>query len=236
MANRLKLRTALLCLNRPIERDIVSTLMVEISPLGALEKIPLNLGLLLDVSGSMAGEKLASTKEASKILVGGLKDSDICSVVKFSTSAETIFSPQQMNADAINQAKSRIGTLTEEGATQLLKGMKTIYAELSKNKGPGKITFVILLSDGFPTDYQGNLDENQTQYLELAKQFFERDGISLTTVGLGDPSEYDKDFLEKLADNGGGRLHYSITPSELVSQFEEELGFPQCFRTYLLDI
>src|SRR5687767_7669304 len=97
MADLLSIRTALDKESRPPRGDFLQTLMIEISPgrsgsgvAGGLSTLPLNLGILLDVSGSMQGEKMSRAKEACVLLLEQLRPQDRATVCTFSSGAQAV--------------------------------------------------------------------------------------------------------------------------------------------------
>ena len=70
--------------------------LTQISPGSVISnsRLPLNLSLVLDRSGSMVGEKLRTMKEAVKNIIEQLSEDDIVSIVTFETRTDVLVSTQ----------------------------------------------------------------------------------------------------------------------------------------------
>jgi len=224
MADELKIRTALDKEFRPLRGDFLQTLMIEVSPGRGLNTLPLNLGILLDVSGSMEGLKLENARQACQLLLDQLGPQDRAAVCTFSSGARTIV-PSQMFTDSVKaDAKRTVAGVNSMGATEVLRGLNQVYSEVAPHHSPEVTTFVILLSDGEPTDAQGYFAEEMTPFLERADAEFKTNGVSLSTIGLGPASDYDASFLRDLADRGAGKFLMAKEPQELADAFQDEFG------------
>lgn len=230
----IQIRTALDKDFRPLRGDFVQTLMIELTPQRGMSTLPLNLGILLDVSGSMEGPKLENAKQACSLLLGQLKPEDRAAVCVFSSGARTIVPSQMFDNSVKNLAQREVGQLQIEGATELLAGLNQVYAEVAPHRSPDVTTFVILLSDGEPTDSQGYRVKTLDQFLQRTDAEFKSNGVSLSTIGLGSASDYDAGFLRDLADRGSGKFLMSQQPSELADAFQDEFGRIQ--STVLSDV
>lgn len=218
------LRTALDKEFRPTRGEFLQTLLIELSPGRGMRSLPLNLGILLDNSGSMDGPKLENAKRACQLIIEKLSPQDRATVAVFSSGSRIVVPSTQFGEGAKNRANSEIATVKVEGATELLTGMNTIFKEIAPHAGPAVSTFVILLSDGQPTDNQGFIDRDLDKFLARAKTEFESNGVSLSTIGLGAAADYDATFLRELADKGSGKFLMAGTPEELAGVFEDEFG------------
>jgi Ca-activated chloride channel family protein len=231
MAELLSIRTALDKEFRPPRGEFLQTLMIEISPgrsgagvSGGLGTLPLNLGILLDTSGSMQGEKLARTKEACVLLLEQLRPQDRAAVCVFSSGSTAIAPSQLFDENAKRKAIGSISKLQSSGATELLEGLNRVYAEVGPHRSSEVTTFVIVLSDGEPTDSQGYFETDMTKFLDRVGQEFSQNGVSVSTIGLGSAADYDASFLRDLADKGSGKFLMAVQPQELADAFQDEFG------------
>ena len=220
----LSLRTALDKEFRPTRGDFLQTILIELSPGRGMRTLPLNLGILLDNSGSMDGPKLENAKRACSLIVEQLAPEDRASVAVFSSGSRVIVPATQFGEGMKSRAVAAISDVRVEGATELLTGLNTIFKEIAPHAGPNVTTFVILLSDGQPTDAQGFVDRDLSKFLERGKTEFESNGVSLSTIGLGHAADYDAQFLRDLADKGSGTFLMAATPDELAQVFQDEFG------------
>ncbi len=220
----LALRTALDKEFRPTRGEFLQTLLIELSPGRGMNTLPLNLGILLDNSGSMEGDKLERAKRACVLILDQLSAADRAAVAVFSSSSHVVVPSTQFGEGTSLKQRQNVMDVRIEGATELLGGLNTIYKEIEAHRSPASTTFVIVLSDGQPTDAQGFIDRDLNKFLERSKSEFEQGGVSLSTIGLGSAADYDAPFLRDLADKGGGKFLMATTPEDLAATFQDEFG------------
>ena len=183
--------------------DSVRYLLVEVQAPTAAPKQPsqsagLNLGLVIDASGSMAGAPLTAAKEAA----AGLH-------------LEAI----PATADGQRQALLAISAMASGSSTNLSGGWlagATCVARQMEHTPAGQHR-VIVLSDGWA-------NEGLTEPAVLARHAaaLAQRGLYSSTVGIGD--DYSTEQLRAIADHGGGRLHDADRPEEIVEVLLGELG------------
>ena len=150
--------------------------LIEALPIGEgiNERMPLNLSLVLDRSGSMAGQKIQQLQESVKLLVDTLARDDVVSVVLFDDKADLLVPAQLVNEkESINNLLAKI---SDRGGTEISRGIKLSIEELRKNLNQERITRMIVLTDG-----QTYGDEKAS--IKLANKLHE-DDIGLSVFGL----------------------------------------------------
>ncbi|NET25389.1 VWA domain-containing protein [Okeania sp. SIO1I7] len=174
----------------------------------------LNLSLVIDRSGSMAGQPLRYAIEAAQKLVESLNPDDIVSVVIYDDSAETILPPQK----AADKAKisAQINRIRAGGCTNLSGGWLMGCECVKSQKTEERLNRVLLLTDG-----KANMGVTNPQALtKTAKQQAER-GIITTTLGFG--TNFNEDLLIDIADAAGGNFYFIQSPDDAVDVFRIEL-------------
>ncbi len=173
---------------------------------------PLNFCLVLDRSGSMAGEKLRQMKEAAKRIVNHLSHQDTLSIVIFDEIADVVFSAGPVvDPDRINQ---RIDAIQERGGTRMSTGMQAGFQELTCTLSSDRVNRMLLLTDG-------RTWEDTPECLQLANQH--RDvGIPISVLGFAE-GDWDPAFLEDLAQRSGGDWIAVESPEQIGSVFENAL-------------
>lgn len=201
----------------PVGQQVKVYLMVLVKAASAADETnrrPLNLSLVVDRSGSMAGAKIDYTRRAASMLVQNLGVSDILSVVLYNDTVDTLLMPEPVRRkDIINQQIERI---VPSGATNLSGGWLQGCNLVAMNSGEGQTNRVILISDGLAN--RGVTDTEKL--ISFAKQKF-GEGIGTTTMGLGD--EFNEELLMALANAGGGAYYYIESPEVMPSILDEEL-------------
>ena len=201
-------------LNHPI-RLYVMVLVKADAVLNEAKRRPLNLSLVVDRSGSMAGAKIDYTRRAATMLVQNLGLSDMLSIVLYNDEVTTLLPPEKVQRkDIINQQVQRI---TPSGATNLsggwLEGVKLVAQSLQ----PDQTNRVIIISDGL-----ANRGVTDTEKLvAFAKQKYGK-GVSTTTMGLGE--DFNEDLLMQMANAGGGAYYYIENPEGMPTILNEELS------------
>jgi Ca-activated chloride channel family protein len=168
---------------------------------------PLNLCLILDHSGSMAGRPLETVKQAAQNIVERLTPGDRISVVVFDHSAKVLIPNQTV--DDVDDIKARINRLEPKGGTAIDQGMRLGIEELAEGK-QGSISQVFLLTDG---ENEHGDNRRCLQFAKLAASY----NITLNTLGFG--THWNQDMLEQIADAGGGTLSFIEQPEQAVEAF-----------------
>jgi hypothetical protein len=109
---------------------------------GATPDRPLNLGLLIDNSGSMDGERLTAVKRTIHAARELLRPADRITLVSFSDDACLLLNHLTLDADGITQLYNAVDSIRAEGSTNLSAGLEALF-----HAGTDYDT-VILLTDG----------------------------------------------------------------------------------------
>lgn len=174
-----------------------------------------NFSLVLDRSGSMAGDKMRQMKAAAKLVVDRLRPQDWLSVVIFDDTADLIVpaGPVQ-DPQAI---KASIDAIQERGGTHMSTGMSAGLKELQRGQAPDRVSNMLLLTDG-------QTWEDQQQCEALADQC-RAVGIPIQVLGLGVGAEsnWDPRLLEDLAQRSGGEWLIVDAPDKVSAVFASTL-------------
>ena len=110
-------------------------------------RLPLNLGVVIDRSGSMYDEqRLEYVVEAVKFLSDSLAPEDKVSIVVFADKAKLIVTPEEVhNRDAVRHAIDDIDMLEIGGGTQMALGMRAAIDEVKKHFDPSRLNRVLLM-------------------------------------------------------------------------------------------
>ena len=179
------------------------------------ERIPLNIALVLDRSGSMSSNrKLDYVKRAAAFVVRNLTMDDVLSLVAYQTSVETVIDARRViNKDDFLR---RILGLEADGSTNLSGGMLEGYSQVQANARRGQVNRVLLLSDGLAN--RGIVDQ---QTLENICREKSAQGISISTFGVG--LDYNEDLMLGLGEYGNGNYYYIEVPEDIPAIFSREL-------------
>src|SRR5436190_11632332 len=106
----------------------------------------INLSLVLDTSGSMAGAKLQSLKQAVRWVIDHLNPEDTIAVTLFDDEVHP-FAPSTRVSEARTML-DRLDAVREAGGTAMSKGLQVGLDESLKGRTPGAISRIIVLTDG----------------------------------------------------------------------------------------
>ncbi|MFN8608224.1 MAG: VWA domain-containing protein [Vulcanimicrobiota bacterium] len=176
-------------------------------------RAPLNLGLMLDRSGSMQGAKLDHCKSAARYGLSQLAARDLCSVVVFNNLIDSLgcHTPMHLKGSLMN----RLETVSAGGGTNLSGAWLHGAAQVEKARQAGQVCRLLLLTDGLPTDGMTHPDSLKQIASDLAQR-----GIHTSTIGCG--SDVDEDLLRSLAELGGGNFHFLESPEQASTVFARE--------------
>lgn len=178
-------------------------------------RAPLNLSLVMDRSGSMAGAKLAYCQQAARFLVSHLSADDMFSLVSFDHEVQTPVHPTPMTQkDSVVRA---ILALRPGGSTNLSGGWLQGASFAESVKLPNGINRVVLLTDGL-----ANAGVTAAEALVRMTGGLAEKGITTTTIGCG--TDFNEDLLRAMADSGQGNFHFIASPEDAPTIFHRELS------------
>jgi Ca-activated chloride channel family protein len=176
----------------------------------------LSVHLVLDVSGSMAGEAIENARKASAALVDKLDAGDDFSFVTFSSDAQVLV-PDGPVGPRRAAIKKTIEGVREGGGTNIGAGLERAYAQAAAPAIPADaVRVVLLLSDG-----RANAGTTSPVALSrLALDAFQK-GVQTSTFGLG--ADFDGPLMSSIADDGAGGYYYLRTSDQIAPALATEL-------------
>jgi Ca-activated chloride channel family protein len=193
--------------------------LTEMTPGQAMANVrmPLNFALVLDRSGSMAGEKLRNMKEAVKRIIDQLDPNDIISLITFETKVQLLAQAQPARDKAA--LKRLVDRIDDGGGTVMAPAIYEGLRQVSTYYTPDRISRIILLTDGEATDKEDNSRIQADQ----------AGSMGVPIIGLGFGKDWKEDFIFELADRSlmlppgtrGGRVEFIPRPDQAVIVFQE---------------
>ena len=179
------------------------------------QRTPLNISLVIDHSGSMAGEKLEYVKKACNLVLDNLSSEDIVSIVIYDSNVHILERSSYLKNK--NMLKDRINNISSGSSTNLSGGLIEGFKQVKSTFDRNKVNRVLLLSDGLAN--QGITDLKKLQ--ELVKSKYLEDGIALSTFGVG--ADFNEELMTSIADHGNGNYYFIDSPDNIPHIFKEEL-------------
>jgi Ca-activated chloride channel homolog len=169
--------------------------------------VPRDLTFVMDVSGSMSGEKIEQARAAGKQVLRTLSPMDRFRLIDFSSDVRTFrddFSPA--TRENIHAAERYLDQLDAQGSTNISGALDEA---LSTRVQPGRLPIVLFLTDGQPT--VGERDPSAIA-ASVAKRLGSR---RVFTFGVG--ADLNVSLIEQLALEGRGTASF-VRPDESVER------------------
>ncbi|OCG00833.1 vWA domain-containing protein [Gilliamella sp. wkB112] len=178
------------------------------------KRVPINLALVIDRSGSMSGSRIEKAREAAILAVNMLNEDDTISVVTFDNDAEIIIPSTKVTNKQrlISQINSKV---TARGGTALFAGLSKGINQVKKQLSKDKINRIILLSDG-----QANVGPSSVGELSELAVVAAKNNIAITTLGIG--SDYNEVLMSTIASYSDGNHVFVDNTYDLENVFVRE--------------
>ncbi|WP_261808002.1 VWA domain-containing protein [Paenibacillus sp. N3.4] len=198
----------------PIER----ALPVYMDLRGKREIPSLGIVLVIDKSGSMAGDKMKLAQEAASRTVDLLRDKDTLGVLGFDSSPHWYVEPQKLadKSGIIN----KINAIPADGGTEIYTAVEEAYNRLAKVDAQRK--HIILLTDG---------QSATNQSYEALTAEMQKEHMTMSTVAIG--TDADQVLLKQLAEFAKGRYYAAVDQTTIPAIFSREAVLIS--RTYVVN-
>lgn len=156
---------------------------------------PRAISMVIDHSGSMAGDKIAQARDAARAMLDYLKPTDSFTIHIFDNDVDSFRSaPVPATPENIQAARSYIKDIEDAGSTDLDSGLQ---ASLKAPSSDGTYDATILLSDGMATS--GETDDRQI----IANAWRHAGDTRIFTFSVG--SDADFPLMQALAQGSRGK-------------------------------
>ncbi|MEJ2210096.1 MAG: VIT domain-containing protein [Anaerolineae bacterium] len=161
--------------------------------------------LVLDVSGSMRGEKIEQARQALDFVLDNLNDEDRFNVIAFSTATQA-YARDLVWADERGEARDFVRRLEANGSTDINRALLEAAA-MADDERP---TTIIFLTDGLPTVGEVNVERIIDNVADAAAE-----NVRIFPFGVG----YDVNtlLLDTIAQNHRGASGY-VRPEEAIDE------------------
>jgi len=187
-------------------------LLVSLTGDASVKRPPINVALVLDRSGSMAGEPLAHAREAALRFASFLSAEDRLSVIAFDNDVRILFGPGAGNDPSAQHA---IRQIYDGGSTNLSGGWLEGHRQVGQSIVQGT-NRVLLLTDG-----QANQGITDPTALRGMAGGAASNGVSTSCIGFG--PGFNEDLLRAMSESGGGHFWYVEALDQMTGAFEGEI-------------
>jgi len=176
-------------------------------PMVRRQATPRDVTLVLDVSGSMSGKKIAQARAAALAMLQTLSPWDRFRIIDFSTDVRT-FREELSVASASNLAAASryVESLDASGSTNI---SGALAEALRPVESAGRLALVLFVTDGEPT--VGERDP-ETIAIQAARN---RGGRRIFSFGIG--ADLNAALIERLAIEGRGTAQF-VRPDESIER------------------
>lgn len=180
------------------------------------DRIPLNISLVVDRSGSMSGDKLNYVKKAVDFVIDNLSKEDYLSVVQYDDRIDVVAASAKVtDKKALHQ---KVKQIEARGMTNLSGGMLEGYAQVWSTKQDKYVNRTLLLSDGLAN--KGITEPDKLK--QMVQKKFRNQQLGLSTFGVG--SDFNELLMTHLSEYGGGNYYFIDTPEKIPQIFADELA------------
>lgn len=179
------------------------------------ERAPVAVAIVLDRSGSMAGDKIVKARDAAKGIVGRLGPRDRVAVVSYATDYSVdlpLTAVTQANRDHVLRV---IDEVLDGGGTNLSGGLEAGLSQLAGLAREGFVTRVLLMSDG-----NANQGITDPAVLNRRARAAREAGVTISSLGIG--VDFNEDLMSGLAESAGGAYYYARQGSDIVAALNQE--------------
>ncbi|CAL5440764.1 unnamed protein product [Camellia sinensis] len=198
----------------PLEQSKFKVMLELMGAGSGNDRSGVDLVTVLDVSGSMDGEKLEKMKIAMLFMIKKLSPVDRLSIVTFSGGSKRLCPLRQITENSQAEIEKLVNALVANGGTNISAGLQTGLKVLNDRRHTsGRVVGIMLMSDGQPN--QGD-DAAQVSV----------GNVPVYTFGFG--ADHDPRVLNAIANHSMGG-----TFSEVRNQNNLSIAFSQCLAGLL---
>lgn len=178
---------------------------------------PLDVAIVIDRSGSMAGSKLKLARQAARRAVEMLGPDDYVALVAYDTQVDRMVPGARLDPGHRRALLDAIDRLRPGSSTNLSGGWLTGCEEVGRSARAEAVARVLLLSDGLANHGITDRDQLAHHAGELRIR-----GVVTSCIGIG--HDFDERLMEGMARAGGGNFYYLENPEQIPDYLATELG------------
>lgn len=179
-----------------------------------------DITFVLDVSGSMAGDKLKQAKKALLYCVSNFNKGDGFNIIRFSTEAYSLFDQIESATEKnINKAEKFINDIKPVGGTNIEEALNLA---LKEKRNSDRTHLIVFITDGKPT-----IGETDDERLVRNIKKFNSENTRIFTFGIG--NEINAHLLDKITEQTKAYRTYISENEDIeikISSFYDKVQSP----------
>ena len=160
-----------------------------------------DLVCVIDISGSMSGQKIDYVRQTMKKLLEFLGNGHRLAIVLFDDYAQTFMNFKLVSDENIVRISEIIDAIKHNGGTNITSGVHKAQELLGERQSRNHVSCVFLLGDGQHNVGPINMELLYDKDVERAKCEY-----TLTTFGYGDG--HDANLLQEMSEKKGGNYYF----------------------------
>ncbi|MFO7722542.1 MAG: VWA domain-containing protein, partial [Bacteroidales bacterium] len=183
-------------------------------------KVPKDVIIVIDKSGSMSGQKMEQAKKAAEFIINNLNSEDRFNLVVYESSIN-IYQNKMIpsSPEAIRDALSYVNTISASGGTNINDALGRALSFASEGSRP---QYILFLTDGMPT--VGETNEGR-----IASNAMSANKTKARIYSFGVGYDVNARLLDRISADHGGSVTY-VKPGEnleiAVSEFYKSIQTP----------
>ncbi len=170
------------------------------------ERPGLDLIVMIDVSGSMQGQKIELVKKTLLFILDQLCDIDRLGLTKFSNNAQIIKGLTPMTKHNKEEFRKVINEIHAAGGTNIQASVEQAMELMLNRKEVNETTALFMLSDGQDT-CGGNL-EKLKKFMEAKDKELKKKKMEYKFHSFGYGSDHDENWLTAISNFKNGNFYY----------------------------
>lgn len=181
---------------------------------------PLNLAVVVDVSGSMSDGKIDAVRVALHRLLDRLEEGDVLSIILFNSNAWVLLPPTPVSN--LEYIKAQVNRISAGGSTNIEAGLRLGFENVQRAaqsaQWEGLSRRVMLFTDALPNT--GRTDANS--FIGLARHYANL-GIGLTSFGVG--IDFGHELVNAISQIEGGNYFFLQDIEKIQTVFDLDFDY-----------
>mmetsp|Transcript_72953 Transcript_72953/g.156226 ORF Transcript_72953/g.156226 Transcript_72953/m.156226 type:complete len:549 (-) Transcript_72953:130-1776(-) len=180
----------------------------------AQERQAMDLICVLDVSGSMRGDKLRQVQDAVRFVIDQALPTDRLGLVTFNSFAKRALRLRRMDTEGRDEAIAETLRLSAGGGTSIASGLETAVQVMEQRRQRNRVSAILLLTDGI----DGSARHRLPSLVGRARAA----GCALYTFGFG--ADHDAGLLSEVAEQAETPFTYVEDTEHIREAFAGAVG------------